>query len=90
MVLDRQSDPDEAVRGAWAAAVRPLALHLAWVATGLGGQRPVRAACRRSDTDRPCTTSDPVLCTAAVLPQLMQLLQMTGVRKRVWSALVVS
>ncbi len=41
-VLNRQSDPDDAARAAWAAAVAALAPQLAWLASGLGGQLQAR------------------------------------------------
>jgi len=42
VVLDRQSDPDDAARAAWATAAAALAPHLAWLASGLGGQLEAR------------------------------------------------
>ncbi|KAK9822206.1 hypothetical protein WJX81_005370 [Elliptochloris bilobata] len=54
-MLDRQTDPDEAVKCAWAPAVQPLALHLAWATTGLGdgvAEAVLEAAWRRA-TPRP-------------------------------------
>ena len=44
MMLDRQTDLEEAVRRAWAPAVQPLALHLVCGAAGLGSERLVPPA----------------------------------------------
>lgn len=44
VMLDHQTDPEEAVRRAWAPAVQPLALRLVCGAAGLGDERLVPPA----------------------------------------------
>ena len=57
VMLDRQTDSEEAVRQAWAPAVQPLALHLVWAAAGLGDERLVPPALRCPPLSLACRTA---------------------------------